>query len=67
MMDIQYDPYSRNYVVRLEVSPEMADQLAKDPEARKVLSDALQTVVLAAFPSGDVVKEVMDPTKVQTR
>ena len=67
MMDIQYDPYSRNYVVRMEVSPEMADRLAKDPEARKALSEALQSAVLDALPSRQAVKEVMDPTKVQIR
>ena len=73
MIDLKFDPYKRNYVVTTEVSPELADRLQKDPEARKALADALQSAILTAFsPTGpirreDAVKGVMDPSKVELR
>lgn len=73
MIDLQFDPYKRNYVITTEVSPELAERLEKDPEARKVLADALQSAIHAAFSvtrpirREDVVKGVMDPSKVETR
>ena len=49
MIDLHFDPYNRNYVITMEVSPELAAALENDPEARKVLSDTLQSTILAAF------------------
>ena len=73
MIDLQFDPYKRNYVITTEVSPELAERLEKDPEARKALADAIQSAVHAAFSvtkpvrREDVVKGVMDPSKVEIR
>lgn len=49
MIDLQFDPYKRNYVITMEVSPELAATLENDPDARKVLADTLQSAILAAF------------------
>ena len=74
IIDFQVDPYKKgNYVIKTEVSAEMAALLEKDPEAKKAFADALSSCILAAFSSTrpvsreDTVKEVMDPSIVQTR
>ena len=46
MIDLHFDPYNRNYVITMEVSPELAAALENDPEARKVLADTLQSTIL---------------------
>lgn len=66
-IDMQYDPYKGNYVITMEVSQEMAKKLEENPEAKKAFADTVQSTILAAFPSRDAFKEVMDPTKVETR
>lgn len=48
-MDIQYDPYSRNYVITTEVSPELAERLENDPEAMKAIVDSIKSAIFAAF------------------
>ncbi len=54
--DLQFDPYKRNYVVTTEVSPELAERLMENPEERKVLADAIQSAILAAFTHARVVQ-----------
>ena len=49
MIDLQFDPYKRNYVITMEVSPELAATLENDPEAMKALVDSMQSAILAAF------------------
>ena len=49
MIDLQFDPYKRNYVITIEVSPELAATLEKDPEAMKAFADAVQSNILAAL------------------
>jgi hypothetical protein len=49
MIDLQFDPYKRNYVITMEVSPELAATLENDPEAMKALMDSMQSAILAAF------------------
>ena len=73
MIDLQFDPYKCNYVITMEVSPELAERLEKDPDARKTLAEALQSSILTAFKvtrpvrREDVVKGMMDPSKVERR
>ena len=49
MIDMHFDPYNRNYVITMEVSPELAAKLEDDPEAMKAFSDFVQSNILAAF------------------
>ena len=49
MIDLQFDPYKRNYVITMEVSPELAANLENDPEAMKALVDSMQSAILSAF------------------
>lgn len=73
IVDLQFDPYKRNYVITAEVSPELAERLENDPEAKKVFADSMQSAIHAALSvtrpirREDVVKGVMDPSKVETR
>ena len=57
-----------DYTITVSVSQEMMEKLQTDPEAQRVLVDELKAAIMARIiRREDVVKGVVDPSKVETR